>query len=112
MREDPVPAASRVPLAERSTSWPPRASSPTPNSKLPPSGVPASLDQRREIGRPASDRTSDQTGVERDPQAALDIALSAAASRKRGSTSSEFALPLGGKRQCSVEPVGAETAVH
>ena len=39
------------------------------------------------------------------------IVLSAAVSRKCGSTSSEFPFALRGKRQCSVEPIGAKRAV-
>ena len=66
---------SLVPVSERSISWPRRASSPALKSRFPPSGVPASLDKRPRSGDSAGDRAPHQTGIEGDPQAALDRAV-------------------------------------
>src|SRR5205823_2700504 len=89
VREGPEPAASLVPLAETSTSCPPGASNPTPNSRLPPSGVPASFEKAaRSADRPATEPRI--SPVSRAIRRLPSIVLSATASRKCGRTTSEF----------------------
>ena len=99
IREDPFPALSPVPFSDRSTSWPSRTSSPAPNSSLPPSGVPASLDHRPRSGSlPVIEPRIKP--VSRATRRLPSIALSAAAKRKCGSTSSES--PLTSPRSANV----------
>ncbi len=85
MRDDPVPALSRSPFSERSSIWPLRASSPALKTRFPPIGIPATREKRPRSGaRPLIEPCIKP--VSRAIRRLPSIALSAAVSRKRGST--------------------------
>ena len=110
-RDDPVPAVTRVPPSERSSAWPARASSPARNSRLPPSGVPASLDKRPRSGARPLIEPRIRLRIEGDPQAAFDRAVRG---RQPEPRQHQLGVPfeLSRERQCPVEPVRAIGAVE